>query len=307
MKFIGREHELNFLDRCYHASKAQLVFLYGRRRIGKTETLFEFARDKTHIFFAAPEATRDEQLALFSKRLFEAGAPASRYLSRFTSWTDALEEIIALPSSGRKLVIIDEFPYLVKSDPSLPSVLQNLWDSQLKSQDIMIVLCGSALSYIEGNLLAEKNPLYGRATGILKMEPMDYKTAAQFFPSYCPTDQVLAFSILGGIPHYLAQFDDCLTIEENIKRNILTKGCVLYSEVEFLLHQELRETSVYNGIIQAIALGATNLGEISSRAMIDSQKASVYLKNLIELGIVKREFSVGSRLSETMTASGVEV
>lgn len=299
MRFIGRQYELSFLDTCYHSPKAQLVFLYGRRRVGKTETLFEFAKGKPHIFFSSPEATREEQLALFSRRLFEAGSSASRYISRFENWTDALTELTALPSEGRTLLIIDEFPYLVKSDPSLPSVLQNLWDTILKSENLMIVLCGSAMSYIENELLAEKNPLYGRATGILKMEPMDYRTAAEFFPSFSPIDQVLAYSILGGIPHYLAQFEDSLSIADNVKHHVLTKGCALYSEVEFLLHQELRETAVYNSIIQAIALGAASLSEIASRTMLGAQKASVYLKNLIELGIVEREFSVGASLKET--------
>lgn len=298
MRFIGRQHELAFLNDCYHSTKAQLVFLYGRRRVGKTETLFEFAKNKPHIFFASPEATREEQLALFSRRLFDAGSPAARYLSRFETWHDALGEVAELPAEGRTLLIIDEFPYLVKSDSSLPSVLQNLWDTTLKSKNLMIVLCGSAMSYIENELLAEKNPLYGRATGILKMNPMDYRTAAEFFPSFSPQEQVIAFSILGGIPHYLAQFDDDLSIADNIKRHVLTKGCALYSEVEFLLHQELRETSVYNGIIQAVALGAASLSEIAGRAMVDAQKAGVYLRNLIELGIVKREFSVESSLKE---------
>ena len=298
MKFIGREHELSFLNTCYQSETAQLVFLYGRRRVGKTETLFEFSRDKEHVFFAAPEATREEQLALFSRRLFEAGSPAGRYLSRFDTWHDALGEIASLPAEGRKLIFIDEFPYLVKSDPSLPSVLQNLWDSVLKNENIMIVLCGSAMSYIEDELLAEKNPLYGRATGVLKMEPMAYETAAEFFPSFSAEDQVFAYAILGGIPHYLVQFSDRLSIEDNIKQHILTKGCALYSEVEFLLHQELRETAVYNSIIQAVALGAASLNEIASRAMMDAHKASVYLRNLIELGIIEREFSVDASVKE---------
>ncbi|WP_080799736.1 ATP-binding protein [Arabiibacter massiliensis] len=299
MRFIGRQHELDFLNQCYESSKAQLVFLYGRRRVGKTETLFEFARNKRHVFFAAPEATRAEQLSLFSRRLFEAGAPAGKYLSRFDTWHDAISEVTSLPGDGRKLVIIDEFPYLVKADPSLPSILQNLWDAVLRNENLMIVLCGSAMSSIENELLAEKNPLYGRATGILKMEPMDYRTAAEFFPRFSPADQVTAFSILGGIPHYLAQFDDGFSIEENIKRRVLTKGCTLYSEIEFLLHQELRETAVYNGIIHAVAMGASALGEIAARSMVPSQKASVYLKNLIELGIIKREFSIADSPKET--------
>ena len=186
----------------------------------------------------------------------------------------------------------------MKSDPSLPSVLQGLWDHSLKNADITLILCGSAMSFMEKELLAEKNPLYGRATGIMKLDPMPYWVAAQFFPGYSPVQQVEAFATLGGIPHYLAQFDPEVNLEKNIISHILRKGSPLYSEVEFLLHQELRETAMYNGIIQAIALGASSLNEIAQRAMIDAQRASVYLRNLIELHIVRREFSVGSSPNE---------
>ncbi len=146
--------------------------------------------------------------------------------------------------------------------------------------------------------LAEKNPLYGRATGIMKLDPMPYWVTAQFFPGYSPVQQVEAFATLGGIPHYLAQFDPEVNLEKNIISHILRKGSPLYSEVEFLLHQELRETAMYNGIIQAIALGASSLNEIAQRAVIDAQGASVYLRSLIELHIVRREFSVGSSPNE---------
>lgn len=299
MRFIGRKKELDFLEGCYESSCAQLVIVYGRRRVGKTEMLTEFARGKQHVFFAAPEATKGEQIAMFSRRLFEAGAPAGKYISTFDSWHDALASIPELPFNGKKLVIIDEFPYLAKADSSLASILQNLWDGTLKSQDVMIVLCGSSMSFIEDELLAEKNPLYGRATGVLKLMPMDYRTAAEFFPRYEPVDQIRTYSILGGIPHYLAQFSDRMSLADNIKQSILQKGCALYSEVDFLLRQELRETGVYNSIIQAIALGATALNEIADKALVESSKASVYLKNLVELGIVEREFSVTAGIKET--------
>lgn len=142
-------------------------------------------------------------------------------------------------------------------------------------------------------MLANKNPLYGRATGIYKMKEMNFFDARKFFPNYSLEQQIITYSILGGIPHYLKQFNSDLTIEENIKYNILTKGCILFNEVEFLLHQELRETALYNSIIEAIALGSTKVNEISTQTLINNtSKTSVYLKNLIELGIVERELSI---------------
>lgn len=163
----------------------------------------------------------------------------------------------------------------------------------------MIVLCGSAMSFIEKEQLAEKNPLYGRATGIYKMEAMRFYDAVQFFPNYSDRDKVIAYAILDGIPHYLRQFEPELSLEDNIKKNILTKGCVLYSEVEFLLRQELRETPLYNSIIEAVALGNTKLNDISMKSLVDdTSKTSVYLKNLIELEIIEREFSVDAGTKE---------
>ncbi|MBQ3519835.1 MAG: ATP-binding protein [Clostridia bacterium] len=303
--FIGRESELQFLENKYAAKNGQLVVLYGRRRVGKTETLKEFCKNKKHIFYSCTQSTDKVQLQKFSKRLLQEDIPAKKYLSEFADWESAFGAILELPyGEEKKLIVIDEFPYMCKANKSIPSVLQNLWDTQLKDSNVMVILCGSAMSFIEKELLAEKNPLYGRATGIYKMTEMGFYDAVKFFPAYSDPDKIIAYSILGGIPHYLCQFDPDLPLSENIKKNILTKGCVLYSEVDFLLHQELRETPIYNSVIEAVALGNTKLNDISQKSLVeDTSKTSVYLKNLIELGIIEREFSVDSKIKEKANTS----
>lgn len=298
--FIGREVELAFLQDKYDEKRGQLIVLYGRRRVGKTETLREFCKGKPHVFYSCTQSTDKVQLAKFSKQIFKENIPAKQYISEFADWESAFRSVLELPYGDEKrLLIIDEFPYMCKGNKSIPSILQNLWDAELKEKNVMIVLCGSAMSFMEKELLAEKNPLYGRATGIYKMSEMGFYDAVKFFSDYSDKDKVLAYSILGGIPHYLRQFRPELSVAENIKRNILTKGCVLYSEVDFLLHQELRETPIYNSIIEAVALGNTKLNDISQKSLVDdTSKTSVYLKNLIELGIVEREFSVDAKMKE---------
>ena len=298
--FIGRKQELQFLEDKYNSKNGQLVVLYGRRRVGKTETLREFCRNKPHVFYSCREISDKLQLRSFSEKLLNEKIPAASYIKEFADWKAALRCIIDLPYEGRKkLLIIDEFPYMCKNNESIPSILQNLWDEIFKDENVMIVLCGSAMSFIEKELLAEKNPLYGRATGIYKMESMGFYDAAKFFPNYSDRDKIIAYAVLGGIPHYLAQFDPDLSLDDNIKKNILTKGCALYSEVEFLLRQELRETSLYNSIIEAVALGSTKLNDISTKSLVeDTSKTSVYLKNLIELEIIEREFSVDDGTKE---------
>lgn len=302
--FIGREVELRFLEDRYNSSRGELVFLYGRRRVGKTETLRHFSKNKPHVFFSCRECTDQLQLKSFSEKIFKEDIPAKKYISTFPDWEQAFRSVLDFPyGEQKKLLIIDEFPYMCKGNASIPSILQNLWDEVLKDANVMIILCGSAMSFIEKELLAEKNPLYGRATGIYKMGPMGFYDAVKFFPEYSDKDKVLLYSVLGGIPHYLKQFDPALSIAENIKRNILTKGCALYSEVDFLLKQELRETTVYNSIIEAIALGATKLNEISQRSLIDdTSKTSTYLRSLKELGLVDREFSVDAGDNEKSNA-----
>ena len=298
--FIGRKKELQFLEDKYNSKNGQLVVLYGRRRVGKTETLREFCRNKPHVFYSCREISDKLQLRSFSEKLLNEKIPATSYIKEFADWEAALRCIIDLPYEDRKkLLIIDEFPYMCKNNESIPSILQNLWDEIFKDENVMIVLCGSAMSFIEKELLAEKNPLYGRATGIYKMESMGFYDAAKFFPNYSDRDKIIAYAVLGGIPHYLAQFDPDLSLDDNIKKNILTKGCALYSEVEFLLRQELRETPLYNSIIEAVALGSTKLNDISTKSLVeDTSKTSVYLKNLIELEIIEREFSVDDGTKE---------
>lgn len=298
--FIGRKSELQFLEDKYLEDKGQLIVLYGRRRVGKTETLREFAKGKPHIFFSCTQTTDRMQLAKFSRQILRENIPARQYITEFSDWEKAFSSISTLPyGEKKKLVIIDEFPYMCKGNHSIPSILQNLWDIELKDRNVMIILCGSAMSFIEKELLAEKNPLYGRATGIYKMKAMGFYDAIKFFPDYSAKDKVAVYSVLGGVPHYLKQFHSNMTVGENIKKNILAKGSVLYSEAEFLLHQELRETPIYNSIIEAVALGNTKLNDISQKSLIeDTSKTSVYLKNLIELGIIEREFSVDAAIKE---------
>ena len=286
--FLGRDNELKFLRKAYQSDKAELIVLYGRRRVGKTELLKEFCKDKPSVFYSCRKYTDQEQLRNFSKSLLEFSND-KHYNSSFDSWDNAFAFMESFPQDKKTVVVIDEFPYACNVNSALPSILQIAWDSILSNCNVMLVLCGSSMSFIEDELLSEKNPLYGRASGIYKMLPMPYYDAAKFLPTYSDEDKLIALSILGGIPHYLKQFVPKQSLKDNIVENILSKGTVLYSEVEFLLHEELRETSVYNTIIQAIALGNNLFNEILTRTGIEKSKLSVYLKKLLELNILEKE------------------
>ena len=304
MLFVGRESELQFLNDAYESDNAEFIVLYGRRRVGKTELLNQFCKDKDAIFYTCREYTDTVQLKYFTEKVKTYNISALDFVDSFSSWEHAFSSVMMLPTDKKKLLIIDEFPYACKANASIPLILQVLWDEKLRHENVMIVLCGSAMSFIERDLLSEKNPLYGRTTGIYKLKPLPFCDAQKFFPNYSTEDKIIAYAILGGIPHYLKQFKKNLSLEDNVKKNVLRRGCTLYNEVEFLIKQELREPAVYNTIIEAIALGNNSFNDILTKTQIEKSKLSVYLKNLIELYIVEKEFPALSKDKAKSNASG---
>lgn len=297
--FIGREQELKFLNDAYNSNHAEMIVLYGRRRVGKTELITKFCENKPNIFYSAKECIDSVQLQSFSNAIISYAPEQFKFLDAFKNWEQAFSAMTDIESDKKLIIVIDEFPYMVKNNKSIPSILQNLWDHSLKNKNIMIILSGSSMSFIEDEILGYKNPLYGRTTGIYKLEPLPYTDAIKFFPNYSDEDKLVAYSILGGIPHYLQQFDGEKSIEENIKNAILRRGSILYNEVEFLLHEELREPSTYNTVIEAVALGNTEYNAILTKTLIEQRTLSVYIKNLTNLGILKKEMPALSKVKES--------
>ena len=300
--FIGRKNELQFLEECYHSNKAELVVLYGRRRVGKTELINVFCKDKPHFYYACREYTDIQQLQSFTDKIHSYHIPSLDLVGRFEDWEKAFLSVLQLPTDQKKILVIDEFPHICKSNPSVPSILQILWDEKLRHENVMIILSGSAMSFIEKDILSEKNPLYGRTTATYKVLPLPYTDAIKFFPNYSDEDKLIAYSILGGIPYYLTQFDPDKSVKQNVLQQILRRGCTLYNEVEFLMKQELREPSIYNTVIEAIATGCNSFNDILQRTKIDKSKLSVYLKNLLELSVVDKEFPVLATKNEKVSA-----
>ena len=138
--FIGREYELRFLNERYASSQAELIVLYGRRRVGKTELLTEFCKGKKHVFYTCNEYTNAKQLKEFSNKLLPTNPDMANIIKQFHDWDSAFTFLGEYNSDEKMIIVIDEFPYMVKGDASIPSVLQNLWDHNLKNKNIMLIL-----------------------------------------------------------------------------------------------------------------------------------------------------------------------
>ena len=290
-KFIGRKKELAFLEQLYQEQKAQLVIFYGRRRVGKTELIRQFIKDKPHIFYLADE--RDDV-----SNLTELKKIMARYLgnpllekANILEWVE-LFEAFSKENKEKVIIVVDEFPYLIKSNSAIPSLFQKSWDLYLANKNIMLILLGSSVRMMETQVLGSASPLYGRRTAQWKLEPLPFSQVASFFPKYSNEELFQSYTALDGIPLYLLQFDPNQSPRENIKSKIFTKGMLLYQEVEILLRQELREPAYYFSILKAIAFGRNKFGEIVNFTQLDKTIISKYIETLTLLKIVEKEFPV---------------
>lgn len=295
--FIGRNKEVEALNRLYKSDKFEFVVIYGRRRVGKTALINHFINEKKAIYFMGVESNEKQNLENFSKSIiaFSSGIQAE---TSFSSYQAALEYAFKLAENERIILAIDEYPYVARSSKSLASTLQMLIDKYKDNSKLMIILCGSSMSYMEDNVLAYKAPLYGRRTAQMKIEPFDFDECCTYLRELSDEDKAYIYGIAGGTPQYLLQINDNLSVEENIKNTYLNPMSFLYEEPLNLLKQEVREPAIYNAIITAIATGHSRMSEISTKVGESTTVCSGYLKNLISLGIIKKETPYGEKASK---------
>lgn len=301
--FIGREKEMSDLNELYGQDRFQLFVLYGRRRVGKTTLLNEFCKDKDAIFYSAEQSNNKLNLEKFSALVFDFYNENN--LEPFSSWTNALSYIDERQKDKRLVLVIDEFPYLVKKNKALLSELQHLIDHKLTKGNIFMILCGSYMGFMEKEVLGSKSPLFGRRTGQLHMKPFNYQTSAGFMQAFCNEEKLMLYGAFGGTPLYLQQIREEESFEENIKRAYLKVTSYLYEEALLLLRQEVQEPGVYSAIIEAIAGGSTKANEISTKIGEESAKCLKYIKTLCELGILHKETPFGEKESSRKTIYGI--
>lgn len=290
--FIGREKELRSLSGLYDSEKFEFAVIYGRRRVGKTALINKFISEKKSVYFMGVESSEKQNLENLSRSIFEYSGGISADTS-FSSFQAALEYVFKIAESERMIFVIDEYPYVARSSPSLASTIQMLIDKNRESSKLMLILCGSSMSYMEDQVLAYKAPLYGRRTAQMKINPFSFEETCSYLKNMSSEDRALIYGFAGGTPQYLLQINDSLTVKENIMRTFLDPVSFLYEEPISLLKQEVREPSVYTAVINAIASGATRMSEISTKVGEDTSVCSSYIKSLINLGIIQKESPYG--------------
>ncbi len=304
IKFINRKKELDFLEKKYNSGKAELVIIYGRRRIGKTEIIRKFLDNKDGIYFLGRLESPNESIKRFNILLLEFFKDTKLATRMLQNWDEIFDYLAEKSQKRRLIVVFDEFPLIIEKFPEIISILQDKWDNRLKYTKIMLVLCGSSIGMMEKHTLSLKSPLYGRRTGQWMVDKLRIKYLKDFFPSYEIEEIIVTYSCIDTIPGYLVKFDPEKNVWDNIKEKILTKGEFLYEEIEILLREEFRDPSNYLTILSAIASGANKFNEIYNLTQLDKSLLSKYLYVLENLNIIERKSPVITSPKKLMKRKG---
>ncbi|MFZ2958616.1 MAG: ATP-binding protein [Candidatus Ozemobacteraceae bacterium] len=293
--FINRQRELGFLRDRKKRKGPELIIIYGKRRVGKTELVKQFFKDIPHVYFLADKTSEHDQLKDFSERIalfYKDDFLASR---GFGSWGECLAY---LGKKGPLVLAIDEFPYLIESNPAVPSLFQKGWDEHLAYGETILILLGSSIGMMETEVLGHKSPLFGRRTGQLLVDPLSFAEAHQFFPRLSQQEFMPVFATLGGMPAYLKKFDPRRSFWKNVREQLLQPEAYLFAEPEFILREELREPRNYFSILRAMSQGKTRVSEIINETGFDKSLVGKYLSVLLDLRIIRREIPITEKIPE---------
>ncbi len=291
-KFIDRKDELASLEKQYSRSGSSFVIIYGRRRVGKTALITEFILHKPAVFFLATEENEASNRKNLKNNIADFTNNTLLKSVNIDDWDVLFSEFVKKSETAKKILVIDEFQYLCKANRSFSSLLQRIWETILKDENIMLILCGSHMSMMESETLNYSSPLYGRRTAQILLRQIPFRFYQEFYPTRSETELCQFYSVTGGVPKYIEQFESYSDIYKAIKENILDRNSFLYDEPNFLLRNELGEVGTYYSLIKTIAAGHRKLSKIAENMEERQSNISAYLQTLISLDIIEREVPV---------------
>ena len=290
--FWDREQELAFLEKQYQQPGSNLVVLYGRRRVGKTTAVARFGADKPSIIYLADrsmETTLQQRLLHTMARFLD-----DDLLGQVTppDWDWIFGQFVSRADFSQKIVLLlDEFQALAQVNNAFPSILQRLWDTQLQSRNLMLILCGSLVGMMYRTTLAYDSPLYGRRTGQLRMRPLTFSNLVQAFPEKPFNEVVELYAVSGGVPVYVQSLSQGPLLQQ-ITECVLSPGGRLYDEPRFVLSGEVSDTTTFFSILQIIAAGNRQQTHIAGKLKLSTSYLSSYTRMLLDLEVLEKRIPV---------------
>jgi AAA+ ATPase superfamily predicted ATPase len=297
---IGRDSEITVLNEYKRRAGNQVTVMYGLNGVGKTTLVSEFLTDVTSkLFFDCKQLFEREQLYHWSHY---GNLPFE--LSDYPSYEELFDAVDSyfVDSDEKNILVFDEFHYLLKYSNNFTNAL---FDFLAKSdKNYFVILVSSSIEWVENSMVGKIGPKARGISGFFKVKELCFADFRTYFTKFRYDECVNGYAILGGIPKLWRYFDKNLNLKDNIIRNILNPGAPLLTYGEDFVAMELRETSVYNTILCALASGKNKLNDLYAHTEFSRAKISVYIKNLMELGFVRKEFSVDTE-GRSNTQKGV--
>ena len=286
-EFIGRSKELSQLEKAY-SNGMDLILITGRRRVGKTRMIQEFIRDKDSIYYLATNTNERDMMDGLWECLKDSD-PSIKGSPR--DWKDVFT---AIADGRRKVLVIDEFSYIVRADPGFLVRFQGIYDTILKGSGVMTILCGSHLSIMNSLSEDEDSPLYGRFDRRIVLQPLGFHE----IPSSGDIRyDIERYAIHGGVPRYMELLSED-SVREDVEHNVMDPRSMMFSDPIVLLERDVGPSSTYLSIVKAIANGNHRITEISSAVEMQSGALGPYLNRLTEIGLICKEVPVTEHMIE---------
>ena len=288
MKFYGREQQQKKLKRVLVKNELQVVLIYGRRRVGKSELIKQclLSEDVPKLNYECKQTTEMNNVESLSTLISENfGLPALG----FGSMETLLDYLFQRAKKEQLILVLDEYPYLRETVTGIDSILQSLIDRYKDTTHLKLVLCGSYVEIMK-SLLARENPLYGRVDLAIDLKPMDYYESAMFYPTFSSEDKVRIYSVFGGIPYYNRLVDPALSVRENIQELISAPGARLENEVSMYLKSEISKIANANEVFEALSKGFSKYSDLLSQSHVSSGPTLVdVLEKLMRMEVVEKQ------------------
>ena len=279
---IGRESELKALIDRYDSGRFEMIPVMGRRRVGKTTLLQEFAKGRNGVYFSATRGSLEANIAKLASRVLGTPSPVRMSID------ELFDEIKRRSADERYLLIIDEYPYMVRKDERFSDALQEFIDEIEGDSKLFLILCGSSMSMMKHQVLSSKAPLYGRRTGQLELKPMEIWDVREMLGGFCDEDVIRIYGMVGGIPLYLKMFDPAQTMVENVRRLFLEDASFFRCEHEFVLMEEFDTPFTYYSILEALSSGHNRTHDIATCCSLDDSTVHKHLASLTSTSFVER-------------------
>lgn len=280
IQFKDRTKERRELDEVLNSKTFEFIVIYGRRRIGKTELILKATENKKRIYYLAIGARNLE-------RFYNICIGHYPQVSKLKMDWEVLFDFL---KDNAETVVIDEFQNMIQEDANILNIFQSVTDTILKDSSLKLFLLGSSISVMTSKVLDHKSPLYGRKTGSLELKSVSFFDLKEFFPKADMEELVEIYGFADGVPYYLVRIDRSFWLW--LKDEIEKERGFLKDEVDFLMRYEFEDVSTYKLILEAIAHQKTKLNEIKNYMNVKRTDISPYLRNLIEVGMIKREVPI---------------